>query len=334
MALCGRREFQAAMALLPLYVMTGCLSLSPPGISPLDDRQSAWIRLYDVAFPMLVASADWCPFQQEPTYGFLLEESGRSRGVAEGAGGRAVVAYIHPRSPAASAGLAVADEVLAVNTRSVADESAETVLSLIRTATMARIQPLQLDLRRADGGHRSHLTAVPACQFSLHIMDSDQINGLSNGRKVALTRGAMRFFSSDGELAWVLAHEIAHNVLDHVANARLGALLNGFVRATAGESGLMAPAEPLEPPRSLEVQADSLGAYIMARSGYDLRAIRRVWQRLGPLESSPSGLRDDSLIHPPTAERLAAFEATLEEIEEKRRHGKPLEPSWLRLRRP
>lgn len=316
------------MALLSLYVMTGCLSLSPPAASPLHDQESTWIRLYDVAFPMLIASADWCPFQQEPTYGFLLEESGRSQGIADGGGGRAVVAYIHPRSPAASAGLAVADEVLAVNTRSVADEPADTVLALIRTATVAGIQPLQLDLRRAAGRHLSHFTAVPACHFSLHVIDSDQINGMSNGQQVAVTRGAMRLFPADAELAWVLAHEIAHNVLNHVPNARLHALLNGFVEAMADESGTRAP---VEPPRSLEVQADYLGAYIMARSGYDLHAIRRVWQRLELLEARPSGLREGSLIHPPTAERLAAFEATLEEIEKKRRHGEALEPSWLRL---
>ena len=64
------------------------------------------VRLHDVAFPLLVAAADWCVVEQEPTYGFLIMEIGPSKGHAGADGGRGVsVVYVHPRSPAASAGL-------------------------------------------------------------------------------------------------------------------------------------------------------------------------------------------------------------------------------------
>ena len=43
------------------------------------DPTSMVVRLHDVGFPLLVAAAEWCPFEQEPTYGFLLKNEDISR---------------------------------------------------------------------------------------------------------------------------------------------------------------------------------------------------------------------------------------------------------------
>ena len=133
----------------------------------------------------------------------------------------------------------------------------------------------------------------------------------------------MRFVRSEDELAWVVAHEIAHNVLNHNQNARLRVMLNTFLSATTGVPGDLAGTMP--PRRSLEARADYVGAYIVARAGYDVRAIKQFWRRLERLrsgETTPAIDRD----HPTTAERLAAFEETLKEIEDKRQRGESLEP--------
>src|SRR3977135_2074244 len=59
------------------------------------------VRLHDVAFPLLVAAADWCVVEQEPTYGFLIMETGLSKEHAVAEEGRGVfVVYVHPQSPA------------------------------------------------------------------------------------------------------------------------------------------------------------------------------------------------------------------------------------------
>jgi len=77
---------------------------------------------------------------------------------------------------------------------------------------------------------------------------------------------------------------------------------------------------------SRESQADYVGAYLMARAGYDLSAIKRVWERLQWIETRQGGRRSSlALTHPPTKERLASFEMTLQEIETKRRAGQPLD---------
>lgn len=80
--------------------------------------------------------------------------------------------------------------------------------------------------------------------------------------------------------------------------------------------------------KRIEMRAmrDGVGTDLMARAGYDLSAIKRVWERLARIEArqgrSRRGLAET---HPPTKERLAAFNVTLQEIETKRRLGQRLD---------
>ena len=325
-ALNKRRGLLVGLSLGPLCFLAACATphydsrgISSEGIGP-----PPFVRLHDVAFPLLVAAADWCPLDQEQTYGFLIVEIKPSHGQTEVGGGPGTsVVYVHPQSPAASAGVLPRDRLVRINERTVDGMSAEEVSQLIRRLTVARIQPLQLEVVREGLRHTLSLMAVPACQFSVQLVESDQIKGIADGRQIGVTTGTMRVVGSEDELAWVVAHEIAHNVLNHSQNARLQLMLNTFLSATIGASGDLAGTMP--PRRSLEARADYVGAYIVARAGYDVRAIKQFWRRLERLrsgETTPEMDRD----HPTTAERLAAFEGTLKEIEEKRQRGESLEP--------
>lgn len=214
------------------------------------------------------------------------------------------------------------DQVLEVNTQDVSENAAKEVMALVHRLTRARIQPMHLDILQSDGHHRLHLVAPPACQFSLRVIEGDQINGLSNGRQIWVTTGLIRFVRSDDGSAWVLAHEIAHNLLGHVQESKLQAMLNAQHGALVGE-----PASLFSRGRSLEAQADYVGSYIMARAGYDLQVVCWVWQRLREMEvqQAPSA-RSLGRSHPTTDERLAAFEATFKEVGDKRARGEVLDP--------
>ncbi|MBY0248839.1 MAG: M48 family metalloprotease [Nitrospiraceae bacterium] len=82
--------------------------------------------------------------------------------------------------------------------------------------TRARVQPLQLDVMRSGHRLRLWLDAAPFCRFTLSLLRSDVVNAMSNGRQIVVTTGLMRFVRSGNELAWVLAHEIAHNLLSTI----------------------------------------------------------------------------------------------------------------------
>jgi len=279
-------------------------------------------RLLDVSYPLLTAAAEWCPFDQEPTYGFLLRDEAGPAGAEHPSPGRVVVAYVHSRLPAALVGLSVDDVILRVNTVNVTGDSADKVGGLIGRLTRAKIQPLQLDVLKGGDSRTIAMSAVPACHYAMQVLDTSIINGITDGRRIGVTSGALQFFLSDDELGWVVAHEIAHNILSHVQNAKLHAMLRIFLAARGEGSGTIATM----PPRpSLESQADYVGAYLMARAGYDLSAIKRVWERLERIEALQTGQKPGlAQTHPPTKERLASFEITLQEIEAKRGAGTKL----------
>jgi beta-barrel assembly-enhancing protease len=260
-------RFLRGVFLCHLCVLAACSTphydsrgISSEGIGP-----PPFVRLHDVAFPLLVAAEDWCPLDQEQTYGFLIVEVTPANGQIDVESGQGVsVAYVYPQSPAASAGVMPRDR-------------------LIRRMTVARILPLQPEVVREGLRHTLSLMAVPACKFSVQLVESDQINGIADSGHIGMTTGAVKFVGSEDELTWVVAHEIVHNELNHSQNAWLRAMLNTFLRATTGASGDLACTMP--PRRFLEARADYVGAYIVARAGYDVRAIKQFWRRLERLPS-------------------------------------------------
>ena len=321
------RKPAASLLLLLLFGLSAC-SFPQYGLhkaTPRIDPESLQRRLYDVGLPLLAAAVEWCPFERDATYGFLLgNRPVAGDAVDQGTRTVPVVAYLHPRLPAALVGLAVGDRIITVNTTNVEAESAEAIRQRIHRLTAARIQPLQLEIAHEGVRRTVLLWAKPVCNFALHLLDSDVINGVSNGRIMAVTTGAMQVFFRNDELAWILAHELAHNILSHAQNAQLRMMLNTFLRATAAGGRL--PDQPSPEPRSLEAEADYVGAYLMARAEYDLNAVRRVWELLRQIEGrQPTAKRGISQTHPTTVERLAAFQETFKEIQRKRQRGELLE---------
>ena len=63
----------------------------------------------------------------------------------------------------------------------------------------------------------------------------------------------------------------------------------------------------------------------MGRAGYDVQAIKQFWPRMENLRSGQNQAEMD-VSHPTTVERLAVFEVTLTEIQEKRDRGDILQP--------
>ncbi len=328
MKLRGRlRVLLHAIVLFHFYGLTACTA--PHFDSRITQREGSpippLVRLHDVAFPLLMAAAEWCGVEQEPTYGFLVGESRLPESNTGATGDRFVsVVYVHPRLPAAGAGLKSGDHVIYVNTQNVVGMSAEELSQFVRRLTIARIQPLQLEVERHTVRHTIYLWSVPACRLSVELIENEDINAITDGRRIGVTTGAMQFVRSDEELAWMLSHEIGHNVLSHVQTARLRVLLDRFRRATIDHSGTITPSITQ---RLMEEQADYVGLYILAKAGYDLRAIGEVWRRVDESQAmqkvSPASAM---LTHPSSAERMAAFEQTRREIEEKRARGEPLKP--------
>jgi predicted Zn-dependent protease len=169
-----------------------------------------------------------------------------------------------------------------------------------------------------------------ACDFRLALLDSRDPNAFASGRnQVVVTTGMMRLLENDDELAAVLAHEFAHHIANHVseggwrtqagaiAGAALGVVATQWLGIDIGLSRLGAQAGAsagrLAYSKADEREADYLGAYILARAGFDLDRAAGLWAKLTRLsDRTETGLLDS---HPAGPERLAAWRKTAAEIE-------------------
>jgi len=137
----------------------------------------------------------------------------------------------------------------------------------------------------------------PQFRYSFKVVDVSDLNAFAlPGGFTYVNRGMINAAKNEGELAGVMSHEISHVALRHgtaqVAKAQkpaigatigqiLGAVLGGPAGgAVAAGTQILAGAYVLKYSRSYERQADTLGAQIMARAGYDPRDLANVFQTL------------------------------------------------------
>ena len=199
-------------------------------------------------------------------------------------------------------------------------------------------QPITLTVRRGTQTLNSTYATVPACNYDVVLEDNGQWNAYADGRKLHVELRLMQDLRNDDDLAFVLAHELSHNILGHVGkqqqNAMAGAaaglaieaILSGFgggqmngdmVRTGAGIAGMGYS-------QDFEREADYVGLYILANTGYDLYAGPRVARAIARQDAR--SIRNSSS-HPTSSDRAASLITTIGEIESKARSGQPLVPN-------
>jgi hypothetical protein len=159
-------------------------------------------------------------------------------------------------------------------------------------------------------------------RYTFDVVNQKEINAFAlPGGPMFLNRGMMEASRSEAEMAGVMAHEISHVILRHgtaqatkgqkfqigaVAGQVLGAIVGGAagsVIAQGTQFGL--GAYFLKYSREYERQADLLGAQLMARAGYDPRAMATMFQTIQSEggRSGPEWLSS----HPDPGNRSAAI---------------------------
>lgn len=137
----------------------------------------------------------------------------------------------------------------------------------------------------------------------------------ATGRPViAFTPALIALTRNPDEIAFVMAHEAAHHIEDHLSqqqrNATLGAIVFGQLAGAtgAGEQGIrdaqqLGAAVGLRTySQDFELEADRLGTIITARAGYDPMVGADFFFRL------PDPASRFLSTHPPNAERYAAVQ--------------------------
>jgi hypothetical protein len=301
------------------------LALLPDGVAvaqPLAPQESALVRLHAadvmveaVGFRLATANAALCPAAgwnpgfaihtlEQYQFDYRIEAAfsfGFNRWPA--------VMSVAPGSPAAQAGLREGDALVAVDGQPLPDTvRASTTADFTRTAAAQHAidaafahGKATLTVARATQHIDIPVQAAPACRSIFQVVPEAAMNGAADGDYVQVSAVLVALAQSPDELAGVLAHELAHNMLHHRERLDAQHVSRGLLAPFGRNARLI---------RETEIEADRLSLYLVARAGYSVPAALDFWTRLarvkGGIELDPT--------HPQWHERLAALQHEADRI--------------------
>lgn len=160
-------------------------------------------------------------------------------------------------------------------------------------------------LRVLRDGTPIMLTLRPrlACRARFDVRAGRSNNASADGTYVQISSDLVAQVRGDGELAAILAHELAHNILDHRRRLRAKG--------------------PRPTVRATEIEADRLSIYLLDAAGYGAAGAVSFWQRWG--RANDLGIFSDRT-HPGWKKRIAAIETEAAAIAELKAAGRRVTP--------
>ncbi|MES2700205.1 MAG: peptidase M48 family protein [Pseudomonadota bacterium] len=264
-------------------LLVACLPLGALAAQEASPLAMADRRLAVIAERLQGANVALCR-QVMPLTGLILHSADQygQPSPARFADGPVAVAQVLPASPAAAAGLLANDAVVAIGGQAVAELTLQPGhprrdAAFEALAGQDPAQPLALSVRRGGLDIPVEINAVPGCRALVEVLTEGGNLARSDGRVIQVSQ-AMVARLSDDDLAVIVAHELAHAVLEHRRRLSAAGVETGFL----GEFGRNRRLR-----RQVEAEADVLSVHLLANAGYDPVIAPRFWR-------SDAGAQTDS----------------------------------------
>jgi predicted Zn-dependent protease len=187
-----------------------------------------------------------------------------------------------------------------------AGRPASTTTTRVDPAQAARLQRIMVPLIRI----MDH--PMPLDQVKVGIMDDQQINAANAGGDQFFVTTGLLHKASDDRLRAVLAHELSHQDLNHVAKAQVlgaglgigAAILDQIFPGTGAITPLAGQLVISQYSRSEEYAADAHGVVLLRRAGYPKEMMVDTLTWLLQVSGPESG--GFFATHPGTADRIDA----------------------------
>ena len=272
-------------------------------------------RVLGVAFPLLTGAVKFCKDATHYVTGMrCLNRRSFERGSAAisvlGLTDDLKITTVIPGSPVDLAGVQPGDFVLAgdgsVTPRG---EGATEALQQKLEESVRDGKSFSMTLGRNEAQRNVVVAPVKACAFSVTVVDGDVVNAFADGTTITVTVGMLRFIQDDTELAFVISHDLGHNLIKHLA-AKSGNEVSDLL-ATIGFTKL--PLDPDSPADELEAEADYVGLYLMASAGGQIDRAPQFWRRMGATYPS-SNKQAFGASHPSDWYRMIAMQTAVRQI--------------------
>lgn len=243
------------------------------------------------------------------------------------------IAALAPNGPAAKAGLRIGDWIA----------EAEPVSGIADTSTKPGWRPFEsaelterfqrffdankaLQIRHIVKGDTSEdsrrtITITPdrTCSSLFQIEPSKDRSAYTDGKLITVTSHIVDLARDDHELAAILAHEVAHNLLRHPEKLDALKIDRGILGAFGKDANRV---------KATEIEADQLSIWLMANAGFEPQGAIRFWTHYG--KKYGKGIFSDST-HYRWRKRVELFEAEIAAIAQTKRDENGLLPPPLLL---
>jgi predicted Zn-dependent protease len=154
------------------------------------------------------------------------------------------------------------------------------------------------------GGERTvTFSAQTGCPSIVELVTGPELNAWADGVRVMVSEGLVRRSASDDDLALVIGHEMAHNLLHHRQRlAAEGVLASRLLPLTEAGTAAM---------RETEEEADALAVRLAANASYDLSGAVSF---LGGLMDGRGAV---AATHPDPDRRLALLRAAIANVRDR-----------------
>ncbi|WP_420473779.1 peptidase M48 [Noviherbaspirillum sp. ST9] len=248
-------------------------------------------RLYRVAAPILLNNTPLCPDHARNIIGFTaknkysysadyVDEAQKYLGLDD----RLRVTEVLNGSGAEWAGIREGDILLAAGIEPIPEgELAEVQASALIASELQGRSEVSLMVLRGHDRMTFDVPLTPACAMKIDVGHSDEFTAYADGRRVMITRGMLNFVRSDGELAYVIAREVARNVLQPQLNPEEAKTIDSL-RAPAVESATgVSAVEASSGPIHVNVELERLALNMLVRAGYSLAVVGNFLQRMSAM---------------------------------------------------
>ena len=300
-------------------------------VQDMVDEQKRITRIYRT---LATKSNALCGDYVGPTVGFfaMSKPKGDTGPIFEkmyGIRDQRTVLFVLEGTPAESVGMKPGDVLKTINGVATTDTQKLEELS----DSVSPTAPIKYEIERSGAPVTLIVQPDRACRYPIQLDQQQIINAFADGKRILITRGMVNFAKDDNELALVISHELAHNMMKHIdarkVNMGVGVLADlavvllsrGQVRnSNFGQLGAGAYSQ------EFEAEADYVGLYIMANAGLPIADAPKFWRRMAA--ANPANIKTShTASHPSTASRMVALEETVREIRAKIEKGEALVPN-------
>ena len=247
---------------------------------------------------------------------------------------RPTVISVADGSPAAQAGIVKGDEIISLNGELIAVTG--TARWLRKWFARNGTKPVEAVIRRSDDDQTITITPVMGCSIPINYVTAEEANAATDGEQIIIQSGMVELAKTDAQLASIIGHELAHANLGHIEKQQINTLI-GFAGGVAIDGGFalggistggafrreLTKAGGRAYSVAFEREADYVGAYYIARAGYDLTGVEDLWRLMAM--KNPSGIQL-ARTHPTSPVRFLQMRKVAAEIADKKARGEPLTP--------